>query len=122
MSLKKSDIDLKRLKSKYAIEQLFAQGKVLSSKHLIFRLAKESEGQAFYAGVSVSKRNFKKAVDRNRIKRQLRVALKTHESYLSFPGNGMLIFNGRKAMSTLTIIEETKILMENCNEWNSSQT
>ena len=122
MSLKENDINLKRLKSKYAIEQLFVDGKVLSSKHLIFRLAKESEGQAFYAGVSVSKRNFKKAVDRNRIKRQLRVALKKHESNLSFPGNGMLIFKGRKALSTLTIIEETKSLLENCIEWKSSQT
>ena len=122
MSLRENDIDLKRLKSKYAIEQLFADGTVLNSKHLIFRLAKESEGQAFYAGVSVSKRNFKKAVDRNRIKRQLRVALKKHESNLSFPGNGMLIFKARKALSTLAIIEETKSLLENCNEWNSSQT
>ena len=122
MSLRENDIDLKRLKSKYAIEQLFADGTVLNSKHLIFRLMKESEGQAFYAGVSVSKRNFKKAVDRNRIKRQLRVALKTHENNLSFPGNGMLIFKARKALSTLAIIEETKSLLENCNEWNSSQT
>lgn len=116
MSLKKNDFNLKRLKSKYAIEHLFTQGKFYSSKHLIFRLTKDPKGDTFYAGVSVSKRNFKKAVDRNRIKRQLRMALKTHEKLLPFAGNGMLIFKGRKALSTITLIEETKSLLENCNE------
>ena len=112
MSQTKNDFSLKRLKSKYAIEHLFSEGKVLSTKHLIFRIAKQDETDAFYAGVSVSKRNFKKAVHRNHIKRQLRVALKTHENLLSFPGNGMLIFKGRKQISTQSIIEETQRLLE----------
>lgn len=112
MSQRKNDFNLKRLKSKYAIEHLFTEGKVLSTKYLIFRVAKQDNSSAFYAGVSVSKRNFKKAVYRNRIKRQLRVALKTHEQLLSFPGNGMLIFKGRKQLSTQTIIEETQRLLE----------
>lgn len=108
----KNDFNLKRLKSKYAITHLFTEGEVLRSKHLIFRVAKESKSTVFYAGVSVSKRNFKKAVDRNRIKRQLRVALKTNEQLLSFPGNGMLIFKGRKRVTTASIIEETRQLLE----------
>ena len=112
MSQTKNDFNLKRLKSKYAIEHLFTEGKVLSTKHLIFRVVKQNEGSAFYAGVSVSKRNFKKAVDRNRIKRQLRVALKAQEHLLSFPGNGMLIFKGRKQLSTPSIIAETQHLLE----------
>ena len=112
MSQTKNDLSLKRLKSKYAIEHLFTEGKVLSTKHLIFRVAKQNEGTSFYAGVSVSKRNFKRAVDRNRIKRQLRVALKAQEHLLSFPGNGMLIFKGRKQLSTPLIIAETQHLLE----------
>lgn len=112
MSQTKNDLSLKRLKSKYAIEHLFTEGKVLSTKHLIFRLAKQNEASGFYVGVSVSKRNFKKAVDRNRIKRQLRVALKAQEHLLSFPGNGMLIFKGRKQLSTPSIIAETQHLLE----------
>jgi len=108
----KNDLTLKRLKSKYAIEHLFTEGRVLGTKHLIFRITKQEEASAFYVAVSVSKRNFKKAVDRNRIKRQLRVALKTHEHLLSFPGNGMLIFNGKKHLSTQSIIEETQHLLE----------
>ena len=112
MSQTKNDFSLKRLKSKYAIEHLFSEGKVLSTKHLIFRITKQDEADAFYVGVSVSKKNFKKAVNRNRIKRQLRVALKTQEHLLSFPGNGMLIFKGRKQLSTPSIIEETQRLLE----------
>ena len=108
----KNDVNLKRLKSKYTIERLFTNAKVLSTKHLNFRVAKQNEATAFYAGVSVSKKNFKKAVDRNRIKRQLRVALKTHERLLSFPGNGMLIFKGRRQLSTQSIIKETQRLLE----------
>ena len=112
MSQTKNDFNLKRLKSKYAIEHLFTEGKVLSTKHLIFRVTKQKEASTFYAGVSVSKRNFKKAVDRNRIKRQLRVALKANQHFLSFPGNGMLLFKGRKQLTTQTIIAETQRLLE----------
>ena len=112
MSQTKNELTLKRLKSKYAVEHLFTEGKVLSTKHLIFRVAKHDKASAFYAGVSVSKRNFKKAVDRNRIKRQLRVALKTHECLFSFPGNGMLIFKGRRQLPTKSIVEETQRLLE----------
>ena len=112
MSQQKSDLNLKRLKSKYAIEHLFSEGEVLGTKHLIFRVTKEKEGPSFFAGVSVSKRNFKKAVDRNRIKRQLRIALKANQHFLSFPGNGMLLFKGRKQLTTQTIIAETQRLLE----------
>lgn len=112
MSLAKNNFDLKRLKSKNAIEHLFTEGEVLRTRHLIFRLAKKEEGNAFYAGVSVAKRNFKKAVDRNKIKRQLRVAIKTHEHLFSFPGNGMLIFKGTKALTTPAIIDEAHSLFK----------
>lgn len=108
----KNEITLKRLKSKYAIEHLFKEGEVLSTKHLVFRIRPLQEGEAFYAGVSVSKRNFKRAVDRNRIKRQLREALKTHENLLSFPGYGMLIFKARKPLTTGFIIAETQRLLQ----------
>ena len=37
-----------------------------------------------YVGVSVPKRNFKRAVDRNKIKRQLRIALKKAEGNIPF--------------------------------------
>ncbi|RLD28788.1 MAG: ribonuclease P protein component [Bacteroidetes bacterium] len=63
-----------KLKSKKLIEQLFTEGKSVSVHplRLIFIEASFAEGVKLKVGVSVSKRNFKKAVDRNRIKRLLR--------------------------------------------------
>ena len=62
-----------------------------------------------YVGVSVSKRNFKKAVDRNRIKRQLREALKAI-SPIPFAGSFMLVYKGRKLPNTQNLIDEAKLL------------
>lgn len=62
----------RKLKRKAEIDLLFQQGKwrVHQNHRLIF--LKTEEGAGFRIGVSVSKRNFKRAVDRNRIKRLLR--------------------------------------------------
>ncbi len=64
-----------KLKSKKEIELLFSDGKSIS-KHpirLVYRKILKTESKStIKTGVSVSKRNFKKAVDRNRIKRLLR--------------------------------------------------
>ena len=56
--------NLRRLKSKAVIDRLFLEGEGIHSKHLFLRLIQEKETPFVYAGVSVSKRNFKKAVDR----------------------------------------------------------
>ncbi len=63
-----------KLKSKKLIEQLFAEGKSVSAYplRLIFMETTFVEDVKLKIGVSVGKRNFKKAVDRNRIKRLLR--------------------------------------------------
>jgi ribonuclease P protein component len=76
----------KRLKSRKQIEQLFAQGKsfFVHPIKVFWRIEKmqanpinpETEGKAAHIpvkiGVSASKRHFKKATDRNRVKRLLR--------------------------------------------------
>jgi ribonuclease P protein component len=61
-----------RLKSRKALEQLFSSGKsfVIAPYRIIYQPAEA--GLLFTVGVSA--RNFKKAVDRNRIKRQTREA------------------------------------------------
>ena len=63
-----------RLKSKKLIEQLFTEGQALSvyPLRLIYIKAQFQNDALIKAGVSVSKRNFKKAIDRNRIKRLMR--------------------------------------------------
>ena len=65
-----------RLKSKKAIEALFTKGKTLSQFPLrvmyVFETVQNEQDAIVQAGVTASKKHFKKAVDRNRIKRLLR--------------------------------------------------
>src|SRR5687767_869736 len=67
-----------RLKSRKHIEALFKGGKSLMCFPLRisyqFSPLADGESSSLQIGVSASKRNFKKAVDRNRIKRLLREA------------------------------------------------
>ncbi|TPN87829.1 ribonuclease P protein component [Aquimarina algicola] len=63
-----------KLKSRKEIGNLFSEGKAVSKYpiKLIYKKTTFEENVTIKAGVSVSKRNFKKAVDRNHIKRLMR--------------------------------------------------
>ena len=67
-----------KLKSKKGIEKLFSEGKSVSAYPL--RMVYVKNGELNKVGVSVSKRNFKLAVDRNRIKRLLREAYRLNKN------------------------------------------
>ncbi len=69
-----------KLKSKKLIEKLFTEGNAVTAFPL--RLIYLKEGNINKVGVSVSKRNFKKAVDRNRVKRLLREAYRHNKNLL----------------------------------------
>jgi len=70
-----------RLKSRKAIDLLFKQGQKFSvSPFRVFFLQTENIGLQF--GTGVSARNFKKAVDRNRIKRLVREAWRLQKNDL----------------------------------------
>jgi ribonuclease P protein component len=74
-----------KLKSRKQIEILFAEGKsfaVFPIRVTYSFLPADSEPLA-QIGVTVSKRNFKKAVDRNRIKRLLREAYRLQKTELA---------------------------------------
>ncbi len=63
-----------KLKKSKLIDQLFAQGSSISAFpiRLIYLELEHDSPFKIQAGMSVSKRNFKRAVDRNKIKRLLR--------------------------------------------------
>ena len=63
-----------RLKSKKLIEKLYEKGKSIKvfPLRMIYLQTEHTSNYPAQLGVSVPKRNFKRAVDRNRIKRLLR--------------------------------------------------
>lgn len=69
-----------KLKSQKAIEQLFAEGKSVSAYPL--RMVYLDNQSQLKVGVSVSKRNFKLAVHRNRVKRLLREGYRLNKNLL----------------------------------------
>jgi ribonuclease P protein component len=74
-----------RLKSRKQIDALFAGGRSITRfpVRLRYQLCPRPEGAPpVQAGVSVSRKAFKRAVDRNRIKRQLREAYRLQKAPL----------------------------------------
>lgn len=74
-----------RLKSRKAIDSLFAEGKSFAvfPVRVTYRFfAADEKTSGLQVGVTVSKRYFKKAVDRNRIKRLLREAYRLQKEAL----------------------------------------
>jgi ribonuclease P protein component len=71
-----------KLKSKKLIAQLFETGKTVTAYplKLVYLETQFEDDSLLKTGVSVSKRSFKKAVDRNRIKRLMREAYRLNKA------------------------------------------
>jgi len=99
-----------KLKKQIQIKQLFDNGKWFSSfpLKLVF-LECELDDSTFKCGFSVAKRNFKRAVDRNYIKRLMREAVRTNkplieEKLITKTGIFMLVFTS-KELPNLELIQ-----------------
>ncbi len=74
-----------RLKSRKLIERLFVEGKRLKSAavQMVYLQIEHDSDTLFQASFSVSKKRFKKAVDRNRIKRLMREVYRLNKHQLT---------------------------------------
>jgi ribonuclease P protein component len=111
-----------KLKSRKMLNELFTKGKSFSVFPLkVFYMAmQETVNEPVKAGVGVSTRNFKKAVDRNRIKRLLRECYRLNKLSLHSSQKRVAVFflyTGKempdyamlnaKMQTVLTRLEET---------------
>lgn len=120
MLTNKNEVSLRRLKGKKRIEHLFRVGDVLHSKHLLLRYLYFDQGDSFQLGVSVAKRSFNRAHDRNRIKRQMREALWANKNLLTSSGLGMFVFKGRVQVKTEVLISECEELFKRLSKNNTT--
>tara|TARA_Y100000815_G_scaffold275676_1_gene315915 strand:- start:42669 stop:43142 length:474 start_codon:yes stop_codon:yes gene_type:complete len=111
-----------RLKRQKLIEDLFATGKKVKAYPMLLIFAQAQLPQddvSIQAGVSVSKRNHKLAVTRNRIKRLIREAYRKNKA--GFQTNGatfafMFIYTGREVMPLPEMEKAMQKLVKRFNE------
>jgi ribonuclease P protein component len=116
-TLKKAE----RLKRRKIIEQLFGEGRAVTAFpiRVQFKMVDELLAVPLQAGFSVSSRNFKRAVDRNRIKRLMREAyrlqkapleqaLQTKQRRLSL----FLIYTGKELPEFALVKEKVEVVLK----------
>ena len=111
-----------KLKSKTTIDALFSEGKSVSKYplRLVYVENTEANAEVIKMGVSVSKKYFKKAVDRNYFKRILRetyrlnkaILLENNEKNYAF----MFFYQTKERLSYAEIGLKTKQLFQKFNE------
>lgn len=114
-----------KLKSKNTIELLFSEGKSVSKYplRLVYIALKENETQK--VGVSVSKKYFKKATDRNYFKRLLRETYRINKNLLwnnlHKPYACMIFYQSKDRLNYQEINEKMIQLFEKFNQAETKQ-
>lgn len=109
---------IEKLKSQKLIEKLFSEGKSVGAYplRLVYLKTPLEDQIQVKTGVSVSKRNFKKAVQRNRLKRLMRESYRLNKSnYLNnIPDQYafMILYIGKTESDYKTISKKMNILMD----------
>lgn len=106
-----------KLKSRKLINQLFIEGKSVSKYPLRLVFVKTQEPEAaFQISVSVSKRYFKRAVDRNYYKRLLREAYRLNQHILKDPLQApyafMLFYQSKERLNFEQVNQKMQALFE----------
>ena len=107
-----------KLKSKKLIDQLFTEGQSVSAfpLRLVYLPSIFNDNVIAKTGVSVSKRNFKTAVDRNRIKRLLREVYRLNKANyfnnLTTQHAFMILYISKEKPSLDQIENRMKLLFE----------
>lgn len=111
-----------KLKSKTTIDLLFSEGNSVSKfpLRLVYVENKEENAELMKMGVSVSKKYFKKAVDRNYFKRVLRETYRLNKHILidniKKPYAFMFFYQTKERLSYKEIEEKTIQLFQKFNE------
>lgn len=123
--LKKED----KLKSRKAIDELFKKGKNFSNFPLKVIWFPGNRIATLQAGVGVSSKNFKKAVDRNRIKRLMREAWRIQKtdlhSQLEQREKSMSVFFlyvGKELPAYEVIFEKMGSAIKRLTQWSNEKS
>lgn len=109
---------VEKLKSQKQIEHLFSEGKSVAvyPLRLVFAKLSGTDETGLKIGVSASKKYFKKATQRNRIKRLLREAYRLNKALLWNDQTGfyvmMLMYQSREEISYSELQQKTIQLFE----------
>ena len=111
---------LRTLKGEKKIETLFERGFVLKEKNILLKGYDFGEEESFF-GVSVSKRFFKSAVNRNRIKRKLRSVVRKSSATANIRKgvSFFIIYNTPKTLGFDDIEVKVALLLKRLSEINS---
>ena len=110
-----------RLRSRKTISLLFEKGKAINIHpiKLVWTQIPNREDSILQFGVAVPKKNFKKAVDRNRLKRQMREAMRKNKlpvkNFLAQkdkPCAMLLVFTGKEAVTYKEIEDKIIVILQ----------